>query len=70
MSKKLKNNRIFWIFSGGQDADRDADSGHAAERGQLQLAVHEHPMTDGLSTGSGRVLEHGGCYEYVQYERE
>ncbi|XP_049838131.1 uncharacterized protein LOC126282516 isoform X1 [Schistocerca gregaria] len=35
--------------AGGQDAHRDADPGHAAERQQLQLALHVHHVTQRLA---------------------
>ncbi|XP_076301055.1 COUP transcription factor 2 isoform X1 [Lasioglossum baleicum] len=41
---------------GREDADRDADQGHAVERQQFQLAVHVHDVTFCLATASFRVI--------------
>lgn len=44
--------------TGRQDADRDAYPGHAAERQQLQLAVHIHDVTLCLAAASFRIILH------------
>lgn len=41
---------------GRQDADRDAHQGHAAERQQLQLALHIHDVTLCLAAASFRII--------------
>lgn len=42
--------------AGRQDADRDAHQGHAAERQQLQLALHIHDVTLCLAAASFRII--------------
>lgn len=44
--------------AGRQDADRDAHQGHAAERQQLQLALHIHDVTLCLAAASFRIILH------------
>lgn len=41
---------------GRENADRDADQGHAAQRKQLQLALHVHDVTHRLATLGFRVI--------------
>ncbi|PSN35378.1 hypothetical protein C0J52_19283 [Blattella germanica] len=45
----------FLCSSGGEDAHRDADKGHAVERKQLQLALHELDVTQRLEAIGFRV---------------
>lgn len=42
--------------AGRQDADRDAHTGHAAERQQLQLALHVHDVTLCLAAAGYRII--------------
>lgn len=44
--------------AGRQDADRDTHQGHAAERQQLQLALHIHDVTLCLAAASFRIILH------------
>lgn len=44
--------------AGRQDADRDAHQGHAAERQQLQLALHIYDVTLCLAAASFRIILH------------
>lgn len=41
---------------GWENADRDVDQGHAAQREQLQLALHVHDVTHRLATLGFRLI--------------